>query len=171
MCTCFYLISLFKIYFYRWACQHMPLILALRGQKQSDLSEFEASLVYRDFQDSQGYTRKLSQKPNKTKTVLTNLFIKKQNRHTITITKHKSVYKLPMKNFFREKKMTKSTSEIRFPNRYQGLHCSLICYKLPFRTFFRSSLHCFDYLSEYMLCTMCMPSVFRSVRKQWMLWN
>jgi hypothetical protein len=35
----------------------MPLIPALRGRGRW-ISEFEASLVYREFQDSQGYTEK-----------------------------------------------------------------------------------------------------------------
>ena len=34
----------------------MPLIPALRRQRQADLCEFKVSLVYREFQDSQGYT-------------------------------------------------------------------------------------------------------------------
>jgi hypothetical protein len=39
-----------------WWC--IPLILALGRQRQVNLCEFEASLVYREFQDSQGYTEK-----------------------------------------------------------------------------------------------------------------
>jgi hypothetical protein len=37
---------------------HIPLILALGGQRQADLCEFEASLVYKEFQDSWSYTEK-----------------------------------------------------------------------------------------------------------------
>ena len=39
---------------------HKPLIPALRRQRQSDICELEASLVYRasKFQDSKGYTEK-----------------------------------------------------------------------------------------------------------------
>ena len=36
----------------------MPLIPALGRQRQVDLCEFEASLIYRSFQDSQDYTEK-----------------------------------------------------------------------------------------------------------------
>jgi hypothetical protein len=35
----------------------MPLVPALRG-RGGQISEFEASLVYREFQDSQSYTEK-----------------------------------------------------------------------------------------------------------------
>ena len=36
----------------------MPLISALRRQRHMDLYEFEASLVYKEFRDSKGYTEK-----------------------------------------------------------------------------------------------------------------
>jgi hypothetical protein len=38
----------------------MPLIPALKKQRQADLCEFDTSLIYREreFQDSQGYTKK-----------------------------------------------------------------------------------------------------------------
>ena len=39
-----------------WWCT--PLIPALGRQKQVDLCEFKARLVYMEFQDSQGYTEK-----------------------------------------------------------------------------------------------------------------
>jgi hypothetical protein len=48
----------------------MPLIPALGGRGRR-ISEFEASLIYREFQDSQGYTEKPcleKQKTNKQKT-------------------------------------------------------------------------------------------------------
>ena len=34
----------------------MPLIPSLERQRQVDLCEFKASLIYSEFQDSQGYT-------------------------------------------------------------------------------------------------------------------
>jgi hypothetical protein len=49
----------------RW--WHTPLIPVLGGRGRR-ISEFEASLIYREFQDSQGYTEKpCLEKQNKTK--------------------------------------------------------------------------------------------------------
>jgi hypothetical protein len=45
----------------------MPLIPALRRQGQEDLCEFEASLVYSEIQDSQGYTERPCLKKKKKK--------------------------------------------------------------------------------------------------------
>jgi hypothetical protein len=39
----------------RWAWWHRPLIPALGRQRQADLGELKASLVYIEFQDSQQY--------------------------------------------------------------------------------------------------------------------
>jgi hypothetical protein len=40
------------------ASWHMPLIPALGRQRQADLHEFEATLVYTEFQENQDYTEK-----------------------------------------------------------------------------------------------------------------
>jgi len=42
----------------KWVQWLTPLILALWRQRQADLCEFKASLVYKEFQDSQGYIDK-----------------------------------------------------------------------------------------------------------------
>jgi hypothetical protein len=41
-----------------WRCWRVLLLPALRKQRQEDLCEFKGSLVYSEFQDSQGYTEK-----------------------------------------------------------------------------------------------------------------
>ena len=44
---------------------------ALRRQRQMDLCEFETSLVYKEFQDSQGYREKpCLEKPNQKKIII-----------------------------------------------------------------------------------------------------
>ena len=58
-----------------WAGQWWPvfLIRALRKQRRVDLYEFKASLVFRNFQDSQDYTEKPRlKKKKKIKTKQTN---------------------------------------------------------------------------------------------------
>jgi hypothetical protein len=54
------------LYARKWYCK--PLIPALGRQRKTDLCEFEASLAYNEFQDSQRYTEKpCLEKQNKSK--------------------------------------------------------------------------------------------------------
>jgi hypothetical protein len=55
-----------------WVWWYIPSIPGLRRQRQADLCEFKARLVYSEFQDSQNYTEKPCLEKPKTKTKTNN---------------------------------------------------------------------------------------------------